>query len=187
MLAEAALALGALVVLALAAALVQFNRMVALRNRCAESWSNVDTELRRRHDLVPNLVATVQGYARHERAVLAQVAEARARALSAKGRAELAREEDALGRGLDRLLAVAEAYPALQASAHFLRLQEELAITEDRIQAARRFYNANVRDLRNQVRQFPGVLLAGLYGVRDTEFGFFEATGEDRAAPQVAA
>ncbi|MEA3191215.1 MAG: LemA protein [Thermoplasmata archaeon] len=175
----------ALVVLLGVVALFQFNRMVTLRNRCAESWSNVDTELKRRHDLVPNLVAAVQGYAKHEKEVLAAVTAARARVLAATGRAELLRGENALAGSLDRLLAVAEAYPRLQASRNFLVLQQELAVTEDRIQAARRFYNANVRDYRDQTRQFPGNLLAGLYKMEP--IAFFEVESPRHlATPRVS-
>jgi LemA protein len=176
----------AVVALLVAVPWFQYNRMVALRNRCKESWSNVDTELRRRHDLVPNLVAAVKGYAKHERDVVDSVVRARAAALAAGAHVtKLAAEEDRLVVALDRLLALAEAYPALRASENFLRLQEELAVTEDRIQAARRFYNANVRDYRNQTRQVPGVLFAGLFGMREIEF--FELSSPSlRRAPAVA-
>lgn len=149
----------------------QYNRMVVLRNRIREAWSNVDTELRRRHDLVPNLVAAVKGYAAHERAVADAVLQARAAALAGNGRpAAQAASENALVSALDRLLALAEAYPRLQASANFLRLQEELAMSEDRIQAARRFYNANVRDYRNRTRQVPGALFASLFRMPEEEY-----------------
>lgn len=175
-----------LVVLVGFVAIFQFNRMVALRNRCAESWSNVDTELRRRYELIPNLVATVKGYAKHEQDVLAAVVQARAAALASTGRpTDQARDENTLVRALDRLLAVAEAYPQLKASSNFLRLQEELAMTEDRIQAARRFYNANVRDYRNQTRQFPGVVFAGLYRMREIDFFEIESP-HMRSAPRVS-
>ena len=151
--------------------LFQFNRMVTLRNRCAESWSNVDAELRRRHDLVPNLVATVKGAAAHERTVLAAVTAARATA--SKAPADLKARETAEGqvvREVGRLLALAESYPSLKASRNFLQLQDELAITEDRIQAARRFYNGNVRAYRDQTRQFPGVLVARAFRFADVPF-----------------
>jgi len=161
-------ALGAVAVLV---PIFQYNRMVSLRNRCKESWSNVDTELRRRYELIPNLVATVKGYARHEQGTVAAVVQARARALASTGRpASQALDENVLVHAIDRLLAVAEAYPDLKASQNFLQLQTELAVTEDRIQAARRFYNGNVRDYRNQTRQFPGVLFAGLFGMGEVEF-----------------
>jgi len=166
---------------------MQYNRMVGLRNRIQESWSDVDTELRRRHDLVPNLVATVQGYATHEANVLGALTRARAAvAASAARTPQQAAAESALGSALDRVVAVAEGYPELKASANFLALQSELTLTEDRIQAARRFYNANVRDYRNQVRQFPGVLLAGLVGMRDDVACFEVASPQERQAPAVA-
>ncbi len=150
-----------------------YNRLVTLRNRCTESWSNVDTELRRRYDLIPNLVAAVQGYATHERSVLDEVTRARARAVISTGRpAEQAADERPLVAALGRLMAVAESYPALRASHNFLQLQQELVNTEDRIQASRRFYNGNVRDYRNTTRSFPGLVFARLF--RFGEVDFFE-------------
>ncbi len=151
--------------------IVQFNRMTSLRNRCKESWSNVDTELKRRYDLIPNLVAAVKGYATHEQAVFTAVTQARAQAIASTGRPALqAQDENHLVGQLNRLLAVAEAYPKLRAADSFLQLQNELSLTEDRIQAARRFYNANVRDYRNQTRQFPGVFFAGMFGMGEIDF-----------------
>ena len=165
--------------------LYQYNRMVTLRNRCSESWSNVDAELRRRHDLVPNLVAAVKGAAAHERSVLAAVTEARARAVAAKDRGSLEGAENELARAMGRLLALAEAYPSLKASRNFLQLQDELAITEDRIQAARRFYNGNVRDYRDQTRQFPGVLVANAFHFGEVPFFEVESPAM-RVAPRVS-
>ncbi|MES2155913.1 MAG: LemA family protein [bacterium] len=164
----------------------QYNRMVTLRNRCSESWSNVDTELKRRYDLIPNLVATVKGYAAHEKEVLTQVVQARAAAIasSTTGAARHAANENALVGAMNRLLAVAEAYPTLRANTNFLQLQTELALTEDRIQAARRFYNANVRDFRNQTHTFPGVFFAGWFGMRDIAF-FEVGSPAFRVAPTV--
>lgn len=165
-------------------ALYHYNRMVQLRNRCRESWSNVDTELKRRYDLVPNLVATVQGYVEHERELLEAVTQARARALAEHRNPGLqAEDERPLVDSLDRLLAVAEAYPELKADERFRGLQGELAITEDRIQAARRFYNANVRDYRDLTRGFPGHLFADLYGFG--EIAFFEVQPVHRVRPDV--
>ncbi|MGB1586224.1 MAG: LemA family protein [Thermoplasmatota archaeon] len=151
-----------------------YNRFVTLANRCDESWSNVDTELQRRHELIPNLVATVKGYAAHEKSIMEQVTKARAAAVRARrdGLHDGAMEARLSG-ALDKLLAVAEAYPDLKASDNFLELQRELAITEDRIQAARRFYNANVRDHRNATRQFPGTLFAAWF--KPAPQDFFEA------------
>lgn len=160
------------------------NRFVVLGNRCDEAWSNVHTELLRRHALVPNLVAAVRGYAAHERGL--QEAIAQARALAARsdlGPAEAGDVERALAGAMERLLAVAEAYPQLRASGQFLKLQRELAVTEDRIQAARRFYNGNVRDHRDATRQFPGVLFAALF--RPAPRPFFEVEAVRVAAPEV--
>ncbi len=137
--------------------LFQFNRMVSLRNRVRESWGNVDVELHRRHDLIPNLVATIKGAARHERQVFLDVTAARAAAMKAPGSAP---EERRLVAGLEKLLALAEDYPRLKTSTNFLQLQAELAITEDRIAAARRVYNGNVRDYRDQILQWPGTIVA---------------------------
>jgi LemA protein len=178
------IAVGAILLVALVV-LFQYNRMVTLRNRCTESWSNVDTELLRRHDLVPNLVATVGAAARHERTLVEAVSRARERAAASRGSVALAQgPENDLSRAVGRLLAVAEAYPDLKASASFLALQQELAVTEDRIQAARRFYNGNVRDYRDQTRQFPGVLVARAF--RFGEVPFFELeSAAARAAPGV--
>jgi LemA protein len=168
--------------------LFQYNRMVTLRNRCRESWANVDAELLRRHELVPNLVATVAASARHERALMEAVTQARARAVAAHSGAETPARvqgaENDLARAVNRLLAVAEAYPGLKASRNFLALQEELALTEDRIQAARRFYNGNVRDYRDQTRQFPGVLVAGAFRFGEEPFFELEAVAA-RHAPRV--
>ncbi len=165
---------------------VQYNRMVSLRNRCKESWSNVDTELKRRYDLIPNLVATVKGYATHEQALFAAVTQARAHAIGSTGRPAIqAADENRLVDTLNRLFAVAEAYPKLLAAGNFLQLQNELSMTEDRIQAARRFYNANVRDYRNQIRQFPGVMFAGMFGMGEIDF-FEIASPHFRTAPPVS-
>lgn len=175
--AVALLALAGLVVL------FQYNRMVSLRNRVDESWGNIEAELQRRHDLVPNLVAAVQGATKHERAVVEAVTKARAAAMAAPTDAGAATR---LVAGLQRLLAVAEAYPKLQASANFLQLQEELAITEDRLAAARRFYNGNVRDYLDQIRQLPGRWIAPLGPF--LEMPYYEVPALDvRHVPKVAA
>lgn len=165
--------------------LTQYNKLIGLRLRIGESWANVDTELKRRHDLIPNLVEAVKGYARHEQALFAEVTRQRAlvqgRAGDSKDRLE---GERALAGSLGRLLAVAEAYPQLQASANFLQLQRELVTTEDRIQAARRFYNGNVRDYNNKVQQFPSNLVAGSF--RFQSHVYFELPSvAERAVPLV--
>lgn len=152
---------------------VNYNALVRVRQQVAESWSGIDTELKRRYDLVPNLVETVKGYAAHEREVLQDVTEARARAAASGGSPEhQARDEKVLVESMNRLLAVAEGYPDLKASEHYLELQRELANTEDRIQAARRFFNANVRDLNTRVEVFPSNLIAQMFNF--VKVGFFE-------------
>jgi LemA protein len=152
-------------------ALVVYNGLIRLRNHCDESWSGIDTELKRRYDLIPNLVETVKGYAAHERELIETVVRARAAAIASTGTpASQAADENALVGGLRRLLAVAEGYPDLKASRGFLLLQEELSNTEDRIQRARRFYNANVRELNTRVAVFPCVIVAWVTGVRRREY-----------------
>lgn len=151
--------------------IVQYNTLVGLRNHIRDAWANVDTELKRRYDLIPNLVATVKGYAAHERDVLERVVELRNRcaAHAVAGTANQADEQELVA-SLRRLLALVENYPLLKADQHFLRLQEELVNTEDRIQAARRFYNGNVRDYRNKCEQFPGSIVAGMFGFRPADY-----------------
>ncbi|MDX2175001.1 MAG: LemA family protein [Candidatus Sumerlaeia bacterium] len=160
-----------------------YNSLVRHRNHVAESWSGIDTELKRRYDLIPNLVSTVKGYAAHEAQVLEAVA--RARAASGSGVDQRADAERSVVSGLRTFLAVAESYPQLKADAQFLALQRELAETENRIQAARRFYNANVRDLNNLVQSFPSNLVASTFGFRQSSFFEVESALE-REAPKVA-
>lgn len=163
-------ALGAVVLLALLVA-ASYNRFVRQRQLVQSSWGTVDTELQRRYDLVPNLVATVQGYATHERQTLESVIAARSHAVAADGRpAEQADAENLLVGWLRQLLVVSEAYPDLKASGHFLALQHELVMTEDRIQAARRIYNGNVRDLNTRVQSFPSNLVAGVFGFDEEDY-----------------
>ena len=148
-----------------------FNRFVRLRNLVQESWRQIDVELNRRHELVPNLVEAVRGYAAHERSVVDAVSAARALVLvPGSSRAEHAAQEAGLGRALGGLLAVAEAYPELQASAGFVELQRELATTEDRIAAARRFYNANVRELTTRLESFPSGIVGRGLGLERAEY-----------------
>ena len=163
-----------------------YNGLVKLRQQCHESWSVIDTELKRRYDLIPNLVETVKGYAAHERAVLEGVTEARSRAVASTGSpAHQAADENALVGAMRQVFAVAERYPDLKASQNFLKLQSELAITEDRIQAARRFYNANVRDMNTRVESIPSNIVAGMFGFQREEFFEIEDAGL-RAVPAVA-
>lgn len=158
-----------------------YNRFVRLRNLVQESWRQIDVELNRRHELVPNLVEAVRGYAAHERSVVDAVSAARAQVLQpGSSRAEQAAQEAGLGRALGGLLAVAESYPELQASAGFVELQRELATTEDRIAAARRFYNANVRELSTRLESFPSGIVGRGLGVERAEY--FEL-GDPAARP----
>jgi LemA protein len=166
---------------------LSYNRFVRQRQLVANAWSNVDTELRRRYDLVPNLVETVKGYAAHERATLEAVIRARAQAVASTGNAaEQARDENVLVDALKQLFAVAEAYPDLEASEHFLDLQRELVNTEDRIQAARRFYNGNVRDLNRRVDSFPSMVVARIFHFARADYFHVEPAVRTAGAPQVS-
>ncbi len=152
-------------------AIATYNGLVRGRNACNESWADVETELKRRYDLIPNLVKTVQGYATHERETLERVIAARNRAAENHGSpTDQARDENQLVGGMKQLFAVAEGYPELKANRNFLALQEELTTTENRIQRARRFYNGNVRDLANRIETFPSSLLAGVCGFTRREY-----------------
>jgi LemA protein len=174
-----------LLVLAAAFVILRYNALVSLQNYVRESWSDVDTELRRRYDLIPNLVAVVRGYAAHEAAVLDRVTELRDRCAANTGPvAGQSRDEVQLVNGLKQLLAVVENYPQLKADENFLKLQTELVNTEDRIQAARRFYNGNVRDYRNQGQTFPGNLVAKMFGFEAGD-DFFSVPPSVRDVPDV--
>ncbi len=162
-----------------------FNRFVSLRQHIKESWADIDVELKRRYELIPNLVATVKGYAAHEREALEAIVSARAKAMSAHAtKAQQAVDESALQMSLGKLFALSESYPDLKANQNFLALQKELANTEDRIAAARRFFNGNVRD-NNQLRQtFPSSVVAGMFKFPDETF--FELSSEaERVVPRV--
>lgn len=147
-----------------------YNRFVALRNRTDEAWADIDVQLKRRYDLIPNLVNTVKGYAAHESGVFQKVTEARAAAMNAEGAAEQAEAENMLSGALKSLFAVSEAYPDLKANQNFLELQRELSDTENKIQAARRFYNANVRDFNTATQTFPSNIVANMFGFSNREF-----------------
>ena len=163
----------------------QYNALVALKNYIRESWSNVDTELKRRYDLIPNLVTVVKGYAAHERETLERVTELRNRCVDNNGSpAEQAVDEKQLVISLKQLLVVVEKYPQLKADQNFLKLQTELVNTEDRIQAARRFYNGNVRDYRNKCETFPSNLVANMFGFK-SEGDFFSVPPSVRDVPNV--
>ncbi|HSJ49900.1 MAG TPA: LemA family protein [Actinomycetota bacterium] len=179
------IALGVLVLLALVG-VVSYNRFVSQKQLIRDSWANIDTELRRRYDLIPNLVETVRGYAGHERAVFENVTKARAAATAATGSpAEQAAAEGPLVAALRQLFAVVENYPQLQANQNFLALQQELANTEDRLQTARRFYNANVRQYNERVQQFPSVIVARMFGFEQEEFFEVDEALREAGAPQV--
>jgi len=176
---------GGIVLLVVIWAVATYNVMVRLRQHCRESWSGIDTELKRRYELIPNLVATVKGYAAHEKDVLESVTAARATAAASDGSPESqARDENALVGSLKKLLALAEGYPDLKASDNFLALQHELANTEDRIQAARRFYNANVRDMNTRVDVFPSNVIARTFHFGHEEFFEIESAAV-RQTPSV--
>lgn len=180
---NAAPAILTLLVLLIAWSVFSFNRLVRLRNQVLTAWSDIDVQLMRRHDLVPQLVAAVQGYARHERAVLQAVTELRARALSLKSPSQLGAVESELEQALGRLLALQEAYPKLKSSSNFAQLQRDLVLVEEHLQYARRFYNGAVRDYNDSVQRVPDLLIA-----RGTGFGaaeFFQISNRERHAPVV--
>jgi len=175
------IALGVILVIIVIWAIATYNGLVKLRNLVQEAWHQIDTELQRRHDLIPNLVETVKGYAAHERATFEAVTAARA-AASTPGAspAQQAQHENVLTQALGRLFAVAEAYPDLKANQNFLQLQGELTNTEDRVAAGRRFYNANVRELNTRIETFPVTIIASMFHFVRAEY--FET--EDAAARQ---
>src|SRR3981081_4540666 len=163
-----------------------YNGLVAARNRTQEAWSEIDVELKRRHDLIPNLVQTVQGYIGHERGTLEAVTNARAAAVAAGATGDpskIGAAENMLSQSLRSLFAVSENYPDLKAITAFTNLQEQLTATEDKIEFSRRFYNGNVRDYNIKLQTLPTSLIAGALGFKP--FGFFQADEGDRAVPQV--
>ena len=149
---------------------VAYNGMIRLRNMVDQGWSGIDVQLKRRHDLIPNLVETVKGYAEHEREAFQAVSDARARAISASGPAASGAAEGILDQALGRLFAIAEAYPQLRATENFQQLQGELANTEDQIAAARRIYNGNVQSYNTKIQVFPNSLIAGMGHFTPREF-----------------
>lgn len=162
-----------------------YNSLIASRNHVDEAWSDIEVQLKRRYSLIPNLVETVKGYTRHESGVFEKVTEARAAAMGAKTMEEHAAAENALTSTLKTLFAVTESYPDLKASQNFMDLQNELTDAEDKIQAARRFYNGNVRDFNTKIQVFPTNLLAGTLGFYKKPF--FEIADEaERAVPKVS-
>jgi LemA protein len=179
------LAPAAAVLLAFVWYVATHNRLVELKQHLRESWADIDVELKRRWDLIPNLVETVKGYAQYERETLEKLMALRSTAMAVPGDAAAhAREESALMLGLKQVFALAEGYPTLKADSHYAALQKELAITEDRIAAARRFYNGNVRDLNRMREQFPSSLVAGHMEIRPAKY--FELSSDaERVVPRV--
>ena len=171
------------VVLALLYVIVTYNGLVRLRNRIQNAWAQIDVQLRRRYDLIPNLVETVKGYATHEKGTLEAVTQARANALNAQGPAAQAQAENVISGALKSLFAVSEAYPDLKANQNFLSLQEELSGTEGRISYARQFYNDAVLRLNTKIQSFPSNILAGMFGFKEHEY--FEADDTSRGPVSV--
>ena len=174
----ALIVVGVVLVLAIGFIVATYNGLVTLRNRVEEAWSDITVQLKRRTDLIPNLVNSVKGYATHEKEVFEKVTEARSAIMDAKGVKDTAEAESTLEGALKSLFAVAEAYPDLKANQNFMQLQQELVDTEDKIQASRRFYNGGVRDLNTKIQTFPANIVAGMFNFQAKEF--FEV--EDRAS-----
>ena len=170
---------GVLVLLLIVVAIVMYNGLVRSRNRIDNAWSQIDVQLKRRYDLIPNLVETVKGYAEHEKSTFEMVTQARANAINAQGPEQQAQAENVLSGALKSLFAVAEAYPDLKANQNFLNLQEELTSTEDRIAYARQFYNDSVLSFNNRIQTFPRSVIAGTFNFEKREYfeGDPEATG----------
>ncbi|MBN2087405.1 LemA family protein [Candidatus Peregrinibacteria bacterium] len=165
------MALTIAIILALALfVMMTYNSMVTLRNRVKEAWSDIDVQLKRRYNLIPNIVETVKGYATHEESVLTQVTEARSQAINATNVKDQGQAENMLSGALKSLFAVAENYPDLKANENFLQLQNELVDTEDKIQSSRRFYNGVVRDFNTKIQQFPASIIAGMFKFMAEEF-----------------
>ncbi len=172
----------AIIILALVVVLVAwgigiYNSLITLKNRVKEAWSDIDVQLKRRYDLIPNLIETVKGYMQHEASVFTKVTEARSMAMQATGTADKAKAENALSESLKSLFAVAEGYPELKASQNFSQLQDEIADTENKIQASRRFYNGQVRDFNTKIQVFPNNFFANL--MHFTAFDFFEIENKE--------
>lgn len=172
-----------LVVLLILYIIVLYNSLVRMRVRVREGESDIEVQLKRRHDLIPNLIETVKGYAAHEKTVFENVTQARAQALNAHTMQEKAQAENMLSQTLKTLFAVAENYPDLKANANFLEFQRELSDTENKIQASRRFYNANVRELNTAIETFPSNIIASLFGFKKEEF--FDMDEGEKAVPKV--
>jgi LemA protein len=168
------------IILAILVILVlMFNGLVRSKNRVEEAWSDIEVQLKRRYDLIPNLVSTVKGYATHEAGVFEQVTAARSAAMNAGSMDDKLKQENALSGTLKSLFAVAEAYPDLKANANFMQLQSDLTDTEDKIQAARRFYNGNVRDYNTKLQVFPTNLFASIFGFTKKDFFGIDESGPE--------
>ncbi|MDP3964178.1 MAG: LemA family protein [bacterium] len=161
-----------------------YNALVRLKNRTDEAWSDIDVQLKRRYNLIPNLVETVKGYATHERELFEKVTQARTAAMGAQAPADKAKAENVLTDTLKSLFAVAENYPDLKASSNFAKLQDELSDTENKVQAARRFYNGNVRDFNTKIETFPNNMISGMFGFTKRQFFELDDIAE-REAPEV--
>jgi len=159
-----------------------FNNLVKFKNRTKEAWADIDVQLKRRYNLIPNLIETVKGYAKHEKDIFDNVAMARAKAMGVSDLGKKQEAEADLTKTLKTLFAVSENYPELRASENFSELQEELRDTEDKIQAARRFYNTNVRDLNTKIESFPVNMIASVLGFKKVEF--FELEADQREVPK---
>ncbi len=162
-----------------------YNALIRLRNMCEQAWSDIDVQLKRRYDLIPNLVETVKGYASHERETFEKVTQARSQAMQATSPADKAQAENFLQSTLKSLFAVAEAYPDLKANQNFIQLQTELANIEEQIQLARRYYNAVVRDLNTKIESVPSNFVANMFNIGRREYFELDST-EERKAPQVS-
>jgi LemA protein len=173
----------AIIVLAVIVFVVLYNGLVQLKHRIDNAWSQIDVQLQRRHDLIPNLVETVKGYAAHERGTLEAVVQARNSAIAAKGPAEQAQAENVLSGALRQLFALSEAYPDLKANENFLNLQEELTSSEDRVAYARQFYNDSVFKYNAKIQSIPTNLIAGMLSYREREY--FEVESAAREVPRV--
>lgn len=163
----------------------KYNGFISMVNRAKEAWADIDVQLKRRYDLIPNLVNTVKGYATHESTAFEKVTEARSRAMQAGSLSEKGDAENMLSGTLKSLFAISEAYPELKANTNFLQLQSELSDTENKIQAARRFYNGNVRDLNTAIQMFPGNLIASMFKFSAMEFFQLEEGSEAKEPVEV--
>ncbi len=164
---------------------IGYNRFVTLINNAKEAWSDIEVQLKRRYDLIPNLVNTVKGYATHESTAFEKVTQARAAAMGAKTMSEHTKTEAVLGGAITGLFGIAEAYPDLKANTNFLELQRELSDTENKIQAARRFYNGNVKDLNTGIQQFPGNILASIFKFSKMDFFDIDDNGPESKPVEV--